>query len=446
MGDDRAVEPLILALKDDDGHVREETVAALREVVILGKIGDERGVKERVVEAFIQALKDDDGYVRQEAAEFLERVAGKSILDAEEFKGAGSLGEMVNKRAVEPLIQALKDDDRLVRSKAADALGMIGDRRAVDHLIKALKDEDNYVRRKASEVLDKLGWKPGNDIEKANYLIAKKQWDELVKVGKPAVEPLTRALEDKKKDVREAAVEALGKIKDKRAVKSLTQALMDEDEDVRKVVTKTLEERGESWLEPLVQALMDEDEDARQEAAKTLGKIGDTRAADAIINWLFMNPLKKRRWRYTQHTYGSSNTQSGTEEDPQIFWKKALKNLLGDYTDLVLKAFKYTEFEDTSVGITHESHDSYEYNLSESDKAIRKLCEISTQISTNILHKISQKRDIEVEVSYDSSCSQSSYDTLSFESQRKVAKKELERRGNPPYDPSAYLKKENWKL
>ena len=64
-GDDRAVEPLILALKDDDGHVREETVAALREVVILGKIGDERRVKERVVEAFIQALKDDDGPCRQ---------------------------------------------------------------------------------------------------------------------------------------------------------------------------------------------------------------------------------------------------------------------------------------------------------------------------------------------------------------------------------------------
>ncbi|MCG2790777.1 MAG: HEAT repeat domain-containing protein [Actinomycetia bacterium] len=61
-----------------------------------------------------------------------------------------------DKRAVEPLIEALKDENCYVRSHAVRDLGKIGDARAVEPLIKALEDEDSDVRETASEALKKI--------------------------------------------------------------------------------------------------------------------------------------------------------------------------------------------------------------------------------------------------------------------------------------------------
>ena len=87
-----------------------------------------------------------------------------------------------------------------------------------------------------------LGWKPVNQIERSIYLIALQEWDEVVKIGAPAVEPLIivfrdkdseayfdHELRDKEADVRRKAAEALGKIGDKRAVEPLIAALTDKD-------------------------------------------------------------------------------------------------------------------------------------------------------------------------------------------------------------------------
>ena len=56
---------------------------------------------------------------------------------------------------METLIKALKRGNWTIRKKAADALGNIGDKRAVEPLIKAL--EDKYGRPNATEALKKLG-------------------------------------------------------------------------------------------------------------------------------------------------------------------------------------------------------------------------------------------------------------------------------------------------
>ena len=194
------------------------------------EIGD-----ERAVEPLIQALKDKDSDVREGAAEVLVKI-----------------GEP----AVEPLIRALKDENQFVRWGAALALGEIGDKRAVEPLINALKDEDSDVRMEAAEALDQMGWKPGYVTEKAYYLVAKKEWDEAVKLGEPAVEPLINALKDEDSGVRWKAAEALEEIGDERAV------------------------------EPLINALKDEDSGVREGAAEALGEIGDERAVEPLINCL----------------------------------------------------------------------------------------------------------------------------------------------------------------
>lgn len=127
IGDDRAVEPLIGSLNDDDKYyVRNEVMRSL------GRIGD-----DRAVEPLIEALEDEDEGVR--------------------FNAAIALGKIGNECAVPALIVALKDDDYNVRRDAAEALGEIGDLHAVEPLVESLKDKKGSVRGEAVEALGKIG-------------------------------------------------------------------------------------------------------------------------------------------------------------------------------------------------------------------------------------------------------------------------------------------------
>ena len=91
------------------------------------------------VDYYLDALSNKDQFFREGAAE-----------------GLGNLGD---KRAVDPLIKALSDDDLGVRLYAARALGKLGDKRAVDPLIKALSDrQSEKVPDAAKAALKKLGY------------------------------------------------------------------------------------------------------------------------------------------------------------------------------------------------------------------------------------------------------------------------------------------------
>ena len=108
-------------------------------------------IGEPAVEPLIQALKDEDSFVREGAAE--------------------ALGKIGDKRAVEPLINALKDEDRDVREAAAEALGEIGDKRAVEPLIHVL----DYARVRQDKVvtaLEKIGWEP-RSLPTGTFLVKK---------------------------------------------------------------------------------------------------------------------------------------------------------------------------------------------------------------------------------------------------------------------------------
>jgi len=99
-----------------------------------------------------------------------------------------SLGD-IGEPAFNPLIAALQDEDANVRKWAAFALGEIGDPRAVEPLIEALQDEHWEVRGYAAWSLGRFG-------------------------DSKAIDPLTYAASsDEEEMVREAAAEALEKIK-----------------------------------------------------------------------------------------------------------------------------------------------------------------------------------------------------------------------------------------
>lgn len=237
IGDIRALEPLIIALKDR--HVREAAIKAL------GRIGDARAVKpllaalkgggsdvhegvmqvlEQIgtlaVEPLVAALNDTDLYVHQGAAEALGKIGDARAVEPliaslsdndERFRDTAitALGKIGDARAVEPLIDALNDNVWFVRKNAADVLGKLGDARAIDPLITMLKDRNPDLRSAAADALDKCGWQAKDGGSAAAFRIAKGDWNECVKIGPPAIQPLISILKDENKYVREGAASAL---------------------------------------------------------------------------------------------------------------------------------------------------------------------------------------------------------------------------------------------
>ena len=68
----------------------------------------------------------------------------------------GRSGLKGDRRAVEPLIEALKDGNAGVREQAAWALGLRGDQRAMKALRDATKDQNREVRERAAWALGLL--------------------------------------------------------------------------------------------------------------------------------------------------------------------------------------------------------------------------------------------------------------------------------------------------
>ncbi len=153
-----AVIPLIQALTDEDRYIRYGAADSL------GNIGDERAINP-----LINALKDKDSYIRLQAAAALDKIGWKSKGGKENVyyliaKTKWIEISKIGKLAVSPLIQTLKYGELDLRYNAAKALGEIGDKRALEPLKQTLKDENENVRNKVSEVLVNLGWNSKTDI------------------------------------------------------------------------------------------------------------------------------------------------------------------------------------------------------------------------------------------------------------------------------------------
>jgi HEAT repeat protein len=240
-GDASAAEALIAVLKSDQYHFR---LAAERALVAIGA---------PAVVHFLAALNDSNSFVRRVVAEILGRIADArsvkplvAVLDDSEYPVCCAAAEALAKigtPAVESLNAALKDSNRRAREAAAETLGKIGDARAVMPLIAALKDEDRCVRREAARALDKvgdtravaalvaalmdndsgvctavagalnrMGWQPGQDASGAAYWVARGEWEKCAELRMLAVKPLVVALNDWRNNVREKAADTLDKI------------------------------------------------------------------------------------------------------------------------------------------------------------------------------------------------------------------------------------------
>jgi HEAT repeat protein len=241
--------PFLLGMLDDQSNVfygRIPTAISPGAITAwaLGEIGD-----KRAVEPLIAVLGNDNWSIRNSA-----------VL---------ALNKLKDKRAVMPIISLLNDENNSVRWESAKALGEFGDARAVEPLIGALKDKEIRVRKSASMALSKFN-------------------------NPHTIELLIVALEDK--DMRVAVAETLGLVGDGRAVEILINIINDKDTDIL-VLNSAIDAMGSLGdpraLELLISMLKDENIRIKKSAALSLGKIGDIRAIDPLIAALKDSDIKK---------------------------------------------------------------------------------------------------------------------------------------------------------
>jgi HEAT repeat protein len=173
--DQRALEPLIQALKDKNSRLRSNAVLAL------GELGSARAVS-----ALIPLLQEADTQVRMNAIWALSEIrdaqasepilrATKQALQKKEWKVAGegiqALGKIKDPHSVELLLEALEAKDADVRMETAWALGEIGDEQAITHLKQALNGESKeYVKSDIDVALTKLESRHGLRISEFSKL------------------------------------------------------------------------------------------------------------------------------------------------------------------------------------------------------------------------------------------------------------------------------------
>ncbi|WP_440951842.1 HEAT repeat domain-containing protein [Methanococcoides sp. FTZ1] len=248
---------------------------------------DENTVDEAMIVSLIQNTGNPDVSVRVDAV--------KDLVE-------------IGKPAVDPLIQALNEDNPKVRENSAASLGKIGDERAVHSLIELLADENDEVRRAAEIALCDVGEPAVEPLVEAIYapnanwavlsngmrvlgtigderavgpLIGMLGGEDAVdaaaalgSIGEPAVEPLIDVLADDDPHVRAWAARALGKTDDPRAVEPLVELLNDEDENVRSNAAMALGKLDDRRaIEPLKKALNDRSDRVRTLARSAIGDI-----------------------------------------------------------------------------------------------------------------------------------------------------------------------------
>jgi HEAT repeat protein len=136
---------------------------------------------------------------------------------------------------------------------------------------------DHPLRRRAAEVLvgtRGLAVKPLIEALADNTEVRATASAALVKIGRPSLGPLMRALNDSNPVVRQEAATALGLIGDPRAVAALIRVMKRRDRVLRRTAAEALVRLGRPAAGPLVSLLKETDAGLRGEAARALVQIG----------------------------------------------------------------------------------------------------------------------------------------------------------------------------
>jgi HEAT repeat protein len=281
MSDVDTLSPLVEFLGGEDADLRMQAALAL---------GEQRD--ERAAPALVAALEDADANVRYHAIE--------------------ALGKLRSAEAADALASVAETRDFFLAFPALDALARIGDTRVATRVAPLLEDE--LLREAAADVLGQLGDEETvaplaallNAADAPTTVVARalaalhdryeKQYGEgsyIADLSRAAVNPtgarnLLDALNDSGAEELRPLALVVGWLEGAAVESALTRLLG--HADARGEVIEALVRHGQRVTELLIEQLESEDLEIRKAAVVALGRIGDARAAPALIKALDEDP------------------------------------------------------------------------------------------------------------------------------------------------------------
>jgi len=175
------------------------------------------------------------------------------------------------------MIKLLGDSNTKVRLDAANRLAAIGND-AMDSVTKLLEHNDYTYRRIAAYILGKIGNTDSVEplveaLGDDNPDVRKSSAQALNRIGEPSIALLIRALGNISKDVRASAVWSLSKM-GAMAVEPLLETLSSEVKDIRASGVWALTKLGRPSIKPLVKLIIHEEKNTKETAIWGLSKIG----------------------------------------------------------------------------------------------------------------------------------------------------------------------------
>lgn len=224
LADERAIYPLIKALRDENTAVQE---AAAQSLISIGSRDDFSLINpgEVVTYMVIPLLREEDVYLRNtailiikeighRASELLYKLFKDKDPDIRKF-ALDLIADIKKGFDASKIIPLLKDSNGNVRAAAAHALGELGYRQAIPVFIESLKDEEWVVfyvlqalaQLKAEEAADKIGELL---LSTESILIKAEAIETLGKIGTEKVaDPLLKYFPVATKDEKQQIVKAL---------------------------------------------------------------------------------------------------------------------------------------------------------------------------------------------------------------------------------------------
>lgn len=190
------------------------------------------------------------------------------------------LGELRERRAINPLIKELNSSYKIIQKEAASALKKIGEP-AVPRLIESLRESTETVRKLVEDVI--------------------------IKIGAPATPHLINSLntnqdkdKDKDKGFRGVIIYLLGEIQDPSAIEVLIKTLKESNEAVRDKTEGALIKIGRPTIKPLTEELGKVNYlNTKIRICRIFGEIGDLEAVKPLIH-LIENEDNRKLLRQTE--------------------------------------------------------------------------------------------------------------------------------------------------
>ncbi|UUX91297.1 HEAT repeat domain-containing protein [Methanoplanus endosymbiosus] len=273
-----------------------DEITGLLELLDSGSRGEKKKAIKRLKEIgkkgaipLLKALNSGSETMRSGAAEVLGSYSGDNIgtfvsllITGQDNARDGAARTIAQISAeggdiIGPLSGIINDKRPKARQGVALTLGYLVNPN-VSHknmLVSLLKDSDKSVRERAVKSLDNIGWDSQNPVEKSFYHLSAGNWEELGKMGRPALNALSFGAEDPDPHFRQKVAHTLAKVNEAGSVPLLCRLLLDKDPSVRQSAIESACDKGDAALIPhIIRALDDPEFDVRVEASWSLEKIG----------------------------------------------------------------------------------------------------------------------------------------------------------------------------